>query len=139
MEELSSQSLENPYFPDIDQSSQTAPELSRFMIAISVVLGITTGVSLELILTGIRINPSNLPALLALSPVVLTVGGGHFPDAGVVRLFFVLLGVLSCPLIFLLILNAYKRCTILRLVVLWVVTSAIYFGVIHKTIAVMSV
>jgi hypothetical protein len=131
--------LENPYSPDIDPSSQTAPELSRFVIAISVVLGIATGVFLELILTDIRINASNILALLALSPIVLTVGGGHFPDAGEVRFLFVLLGVFSCPTILLLIFNAYRRCTLLRITVLWLVTSAIYFGVIHKTLAVMSV
>lgn len=93
----------------------------------------------EWLFTGVDIVPSRLISVWLISPISLTVGGGHFPFPATFRPLTFILGVFTFPVLIAAIVFVCRQRTSLSLVVLWALTSVAYFGVIHKHLAMMSV
>ena len=105
----------------------------------AIIAGMTSGTLLECLLTDVDVQVSRIPAIWILSPIALTVGGGHFPFPDSVRLLLISMGLATMPAIFGLAFLATLRRTWLSLTALLLLTSWFYFGVIHKHFAVLSV
>ena len=97
------------------------------------------GMLLEISLTGIEIEFNRLPAVLILSPITLTVGGGHFPFPALFQTLFAFLGLASYPIMIAAVAFAWRRRTRMSYTTLFVVIAIIHFGVVHKHLAVLSV
>ena len=126
-------SLANLNPPGSEAGTKSEAKISLLLVPVAVAGGILTGTLAEWLLTDIDIAPSELIPVWLLSPISLTVGGGHFP------FFTPILGLLTFPALIAAIVFACRRRTSLSLIMLWTVTSFAYFGVIHKHLAMMSV
>ena len=93
----------------------------------------------EWLVTDVEIVPSRLIFVWSISPISLTVGGGHFPFPDSMRTVAFLLGLFTFPaLIGATVFVCFRRSG-LSLLMLWALTSIAYFGVIHKHLAIMSI
>lgn len=131
----------NPYSPGSKQFREPTRirPLPLPLLPLVVTGAIATGMALEYFATGIQIEVSRIPALLLLSPLMVTVGGGHFPFPGSLRIVFGLLGLMSIPIMTTTLVCAWKFRSVGTYLLLFVVVAFFYFGIIHKHLAVMSI
>jgi hypothetical protein len=132
-------SLANLNPPGSEAGTKSEVKISLLLVPVAVAGGILTGTMAEWLLTDIDIAPSELIPVWLISPISLTVGGGHFPFPDYFRPLTSILGLLTFPALIAAIVFACRRRTSLSLIMLWTVTSFAYFGVIHKHLAMMSV
>lgn len=109
------------------------------IVLITILLGVVLGTVSEVIATQMDINLSRIAAALLLSPITLTVGGGHFPDIPSVRWFFGIQGLATVPVISCLSIYAYRTNSTAMYVCLLLVVAYLYFGLLHRHDAIMSI
>jgi len=114
-------------------------KLPVYVIPFMVIGAVTFGMLMELLMTGIEIELTRLPAVLILSPITLTVGGGHFPFSALFRTLFVFVGLASFPIMISTVAFAWQRRSRISYAILFIVIAFFYFGVVHKHLAVLSV
>lgn len=112
---------------------------TKVVVPLVIFCAIITGVSFEIVTTDIDIELIRLPNVILLSPITLTVGGGHFCWFGDLRTISVMLGLVSWPQMIAVSILAWKLPTLASYLTLFAVVAFCYYGVIHKHLAVMSV
>jgi len=140
LSELSKESSVNPCFPVSKLPKSAENDKLPILIIPFVMIGaMTFSIFLEIVLTDVEIELARLPAVLILSPITLTVGGGHFPSPALFRLLFVFVGLASFPIMTTAIAFAWRLRSRMSYATMFLVIAFFYFGVVHKHLAVLSV
>ena len=90
-------SLANLNSPGSEAGTKSEAKISLLFVPVAVAGGILTGTMAEWLLTDIDIAPSELIPVWLISPISLTVGGGHFPFPDYFRPLTSILGLLTFP------------------------------------------
>lgn len=114
--------------------------IRKFMaVVLATLAGIIVGVTAELVITRVEASFAKIVAAVLLSPISLSVGGGHFPVIGNTRWLFVIQGILTLPLIGSAIVYAYRSSSIGANIGLAILVAYLYFGLMHRHFAIMSI
>ena len=108
-------------------------------LGMCILFGAFLGMLSESFLTGIEFRCANVLTTLVLSPVTLSVGGGHFPAKEELRVFFAIQGLLTIPAIATVSVCAFRWNTLAGYSGLVLLVAWLYFGLLHRHAAIMSV
>lgn len=109
------------------------------IVATTILLGVMFGSVSEVITMRMDVNVSRIAAALLLSPITLSIGGGHFPDIPSIRWFFGLQGLATIPVILCMSIYAYRSDSTGVYVCLFLVVAYLSFGLLHRHEAIMSI